>query len=74
MSWVTWLNWVIVVEYAALGIVWLYWLRERAAWRKLALHVLTQQPIVNLAPPTMIQVGTPDWCSWIDTDAPGEQP
>jgi len=61
---VTWL----MVEYAALGILGLVGLvgriRERSALRRLALHVFTQHPVANLAPPTFTELRAPTWAGW----------
>jgi hypothetical protein len=61
---------LLLLEYAALGLVWLYAeverIRERAAWRRLVLATHTQQPIANLAPPTCTELRRPDWVDDLD--------
>lgn len=56
-------TWLLVVEYAALGVLALVTevklARQRAAWRRLVLHVYTQHPIANPAPPTVTELRTP---------------
>lgn len=63
----TWWLWVLAVEYAVLGLLGLWVLirdaRERALWRRLALHAFTQHPIANTTPPTCTELGRSDWLS-----------
>lgn len=41
-------------------------LRWRSAWRRLAIHVFTQHPIVNPTPPSVPELDTPAWI--VDTE------
>ena len=36
-------------------------IRERAAWRRLALLVFTQHPVADLAPPAVAELAAPGW-------------
>jgi hypothetical protein len=73
---VTWLNWVIVVEYALLGVLGLaalavrlaVWLRERATRRRIELYMFTQHPLANLSPPTMIELTRPGYRDPLELD------
>lgn len=59
------LLWVLLIEYAAFGLLGIMVLvqrrREHAAWQRLAIYAFTREPIANLSPPTCTQLCAPDW-------------
>lgn len=72
----SWWMWVVVVEYAVLGLMALATAvaraRERAALNRIALRVWTRAPM-GLSPPTMTELVRPGWILPPRTQPPSSQ-